>query len=148
MDASLVGTQCVPEPREKLMATLTARLDEELKEAIVRFWKAHGAGPSSAMRHVAEEWWAMQQFPLVVFREGVSGRRAALRDGPDVWEVVAVARDYAQDSEGLREYFAPFVAAEAIEQALAYAERFPQRIDAEIADNLRVEKLLQTRDSR
>lgn len=143
-----MGTQGVHRKPEELMATLTARLDEELKEEIVRFWRAHGAGPSSAMRHVAEEWWAMQQFPLIIFREGVSGRRAALRGGPDVWEVVAVARDYAQDGEGLREYFAPFVTAEAIEQALAYAERFPQQIDAAIADNLRVEKLLQTHDSR
>lgn len=125
------------------MSTLSTRLDDWLREEIIEFWRAHGAGPSTALRHVAEEWWALQEFPAIEFRDGVSGRRAALRGGPDVWEVVSVARDYGPDRDGLYEHFAPFPDPAAIAQALAYAERFPAEIAALIADNERIEALLQ-----
>ncbi len=42
----------------------------------------------------------MQEFPAIEFRDGVSGHRAGIRGGPDVWEVVRVARDYGSDREG------------------------------------------------
>lgn len=124
------------------MPTLTARLDDWLRDEIVAFWKAHGEGPSSAMRRVAQEWWAVQQFPGIFFRDGVSGRRAVLRAGPDVWEVVMIARDYGSDREGLYEHFAPHVEPEAIDEALRYAETFPDEIDARIAENERIGELL------
>lgn len=130
------------------MATLTARMDDWLRDEIVAFWKAHGQGPSSAMRRVAEEWWAMLEFPSIVFRDGVSGRRAVLRGGPDVWEVVRAARDYGEDREGLYEHFAPHVEREAVDQALAYAERFGEEIDALIAENERIEAMLQRQGRR
>lgn len=127
------------------MATLTARLDDWLKKEIVDFWRAQGEGPSSGLRRVAEEWWAMQTFPAIAFRDGVAGRRAVLRGGPDVWEVVAVARDYGEDREGFHEHFGGEPAPEALDQALAYAERFPKEIDAQIAENERIEELLRRR---
>lgn len=130
------------------MPTLTARLDAWLRDEIVGFWKTHGEGPSSAMRHVAEEWWAMQEFPAIMFRDGVSGRRAVLRSGPDIWEVVGVARAYGPDVDGFHEHFSPYVQAEALDQALRYAERFPDEIDALIADNERLEALLDRRPER
>ncbi|HET8656446.1 MAG TPA: hypothetical protein VFL93_13075 [Longimicrobiaceae bacterium] len=126
------------------MATMSVRVDDWLKAEIEEFWRTHGQGPSSGLRHVAQEWWAMQHFPAIVFRDGVSGRRAALREGPDVWEVVAVARDYGKDVEGFREHFAPFVPADHLDQALAYAERFPDAVDAMIEQNERVERMLAT----
>lgn len=60
-----------------------------------------GEGPSIGLRRVVEEWWALQHFPGIEFRDGVSGRRAALREGPDVWDVVMVARDLDNDLERL-----------------------------------------------
>ena len=45
----------------------------------------------------------MEHYPAIAFRDGVSGRRAILRSGPDVWEVVMVARDYGDDRNALRE---------------------------------------------
>lgn len=35
----------------------------------------------------------MAEHPGVVFKDGPSGRRAALASGPDVWEVVKVLRE-------------------------------------------------------
>jgi hypothetical protein len=45
-----------------------------------------------AQRYV-EEGLRMDEHPLVCFADGPSGRRARLVGGPDVWEVIAVARD-------------------------------------------------------
>jgi len=123
------------------MPTMSARLDGWLKDAIEEFWRTHGEGPSTGLRRVAEEWWAMQTYPEIVFSDGVSGRRARLRDGPDVWEVVSVRDEYGSDAAGFEEHFA-FVPPEHLRQALAYAERFPDEIRAMIANNLRIERLV------
>lgn len=128
------------------MSTMSARIDDWLKESLEAFWRAHGEGPSTGLRRVAEEWWAMQQFPAISFHDGVSGRRARLRGGPDVWEVVSVWRDYAPDRAGFYEHFAPYVDRGAVDQALAYAERFETEIEAAIEQNERLERLVSGKD--
>ncbi len=124
------------------MPTMSARLDDWLKERLEEFWRAHGEGPSTGLRRVAEEWWAMQEYPAIVFQDGVSGRRARLRGGPDVWEVVVVWRDYAPDREAFYEHFVPHVGRGALDQALGYAERFGDEIEAMIRQNERMERLV------
>ncbi len=84
----------------------------------------------------------MQHFPAIEFREGVTGRRAALREGPDVWEVVMVARDYQNDLDALAGHLGGHVAREALAQALAYAQRFPKEIQDWIAENERIGRFL------
>lgn len=123
------------------MPTVSARLDDWLKESIEQFWRTHGEGPSTGLRHVVEEWWATQTYPAIAFRDGVSGRRAYLRDGPDVWEVVSVARAYGRDRTGFYEHFSPFTSPESLDQALAYADRFPEAVSAMIEKNQRMERV-------
>jgi hypothetical protein len=123
------------------MPTMSARLDDWLKESLEEFWRAHGERPSTGLRRVAEEWWATQQFPDIVFYDGVSGRRARLREGPDVWEVIAVWRDYAPDRDAFYGHFEPYLERSVLDQALGYAERFGDEIDAAIAHNERLERL-------
>ena len=124
------------------MATLTARVDDWLDEAVREFWRSQGEGPSTGFRHIVEEWWTLQHLPALEFRDGVSGRRAGLRGGPDVWEVAMVARDYEGDVEGLAGHFGGLIAADALAQALEYAERFPDEVGRRIEENLRVERML------
>jgi hypothetical protein len=50
-----------------------------------------------------------------------------------------VARDYGDDRDGLHAHFAGFVEREALDQALAYVDRFPDEIAAMLAENARVE---------
>jgi hypothetical protein len=131
-------------PWQVQMATLTGQLDDWLKDEILAFWRQHDAGPSSALRHIAEEWWTMQEYAAITFRDGVAGRRAALRGGPDIWEVVRVARAYgAADRAGFYDHFAGTVEADALDQALAYAEHFAAEIDGVIAENTRLEALVE-----
>lgn len=129
------------------MATISAttRLPDWLEREIRTFWEAHGEGPSIGLRRVVEEWWAMQHFPAIEFRDGVSGRRAALREGPDVWEVAMVARDYGDDLDALAAHFGSRVSPDALKQALAYAERFPQEIQDWITENERIGRFLASR---
>ena len=124
------------------MATMTARIEEWLKADVESFWEAHGEKPSPGLRRVIQEWWAIQRFPALAFRDGVSGRRAVLRDGPDVWEVAMVAREYGDDRDRLYAHFGSFVQRDAIDEALAYADRFPDEINAMLKENTRVERLL------
>lgn len=124
------------------MAMITARVDDWLGQAIREFWAEHGIGPSAGYRHVAEEWWTSQCFPLLEFRDGVSGRRAGVRSGPDVWEIIMVARDYEDDLCGLEEHFGGLVSGEALKQALAYAKQFPETVEEWVAGNERIERLL------
>jgi hypothetical protein len=121
---------------------MSARVDDWLKEHIEGFWRGHGEGPSAGLRRIAEEWWTMQTLPALAFRDGVPGRRAHIRGGPDVWEVEAVARDYGEDREGFLRHFDPFVSPEALDQALAYAHRFPEELDRWIERNRRLERLV------
>jgi hypothetical protein len=124
------------------MPIMSARLDDWLKESLEEFWRAHGERPSTGLRRVAEEWWAMQRFPAIFFHDGVSGRRARLRGGPDVWEVVSVWRDYAPERAAFYEHFAPYVDRDVLDQALSYAERFEEEIEAAVRQNERLERLV------
>ena len=124
-------------------ATISTRLPTWLDEALRELFQANGEGPSEGLRRVAEEWWAMNRYPKLEFRDGTFERRAALRDGPEVWEIVFVQRDYREDLVGLYEHFGP-VDREAIDQALAYYQESPQRIDRRIEENDRIGQRLET----
>ena len=130
------------------VAPLTARVADWLNKEVRKFWVERGEGPSAGFRRVVEEWWATQRFPLLEFRDGVSGRRAGVRAGPDVWEVVMVARAHGGDRDAILSHFGGHLSAAAVDQALAYAERFADDIEAQLAENARVERLLDTRLSR
>jgi hypothetical protein len=45
-----------------------------------------------------EEGLAMDTYPGVIFRDGPSGRRAAVIGGPDVWEVIQVFLDEGRNT--------------------------------------------------
>ncbi|HSR40536.1 MAG TPA: hypothetical protein VLL48_00150, partial [Longimicrobiales bacterium] len=64
------------------------------------------------------------------------------RNGPDVWEVVMVSRDLGGGWEAVRDHFGGHLTRESLEQALQYADLFPDRIEEMIAENRRVERIL------
>jgi hypothetical protein len=86
-----------------------------------------------AQRYV-EEGLRMDDHPLIRFADGPSGRRARLLGGPDVWEVVVVARDnddlaetasYLELSLGL------------VQAAASYYAAYPEEVDERIEHNRR-----------
>ena len=85
------------------------------------------------------EWLAIERFPEIEFRDTAVGRRAAVRGGPEVWEIVAVAESAAA-SDGLAAAKSHFtwVPPVALEQAIAYAETQPNDIRRIIERNRRL----------
>jgi sarcosine oxidase gamma subunit len=77
----------------------------------------------------------MADHPGVIFKDGSTGRRAALAYGPDVWEVIKFLREVdergAAAIDAAAEVFA--VDTSRISTAISYYGDYADEIDAEIA---------------
>lgn len=105
-----------------------------MEAELERRFAEQGWSPSEGLRTVIREWIAARRFPRIEFRDTAVGRRAAVREGPEVWEVVSVAGPGGVDGR-VRERFS-WVDARGLEDAIAYAEAFPDEI-REIVDRNR-----------
>ncbi len=76
----------------------------------------------------------MAEHPGVTFKDGPTGRRAALQLGPDVWEVVKAVRELDERGEEAVNAAAELLTltAEQVRVALRYYAAFPGEIDAEV----------------
>ena len=67
--------------------------------------RRRGEAKARTAERLIDEGLRMEDHPGIVFRDGPSGRRAALAAGPDVWEVIADApRHRAQRRGGDRRH--------------------------------------------
>ena len=114
---------------------LSIRLPEQTVDRLAdRADRSHMPSRTLAQRYV-EEGLRMDEHPLVRFADGPSGRRARLVGGPDVWEVIAVARDNGGD---LAETAAYLELSLGLAQAAAsYYAAYPQEVDERIERNRR-----------
>jgi len=78
----------------------------------------------------------MTEHPGIVFKDGPSGRRAALAFGPDVWEIIKFLREIDERGASAVSAAAEVLAlSEAqLRAAMHYYSAYPAEIDAEIAD--------------
>lgn len=124
------------------------------------------------MTPISEEW-ISHHLPSICFRDGVSGRPAALKQGPDVWEIAMVARDYGFEPPDLRsapwlesapdnpepgcyfyiptdiadrlnEHFGGAITPEDMRQGLLYAALFPTIVREDIEANYRAARKIET----
>lgn len=79
----------------------------------------------------------MDDHPGIVFRDGPSGRRAALAAGPDVWEVMSVVRNTRRRGETAVAQAAEWLnlSLAQVRAAARYYSEFPQEIDERIRRN-------------
>jgi hypothetical protein len=87
-----------------------------------------------AQRYV-EEGLRMDEHPLIHFADGPAGRRARLLGGPDVWEVVAVARDNDGDLAETAAYLE--LSLGLVQAAAAYYAAYTPEVDERIERNRR-----------
>lgn len=82
----------------------------------------------------------MAEHPGIVFKDGPSGRRAALAFGPDVWETIKVLRELDERGPAALEATAELLLlAEAkVRVAMHYYAAYPDEIDAEIDEADRI----------
>jgi hypothetical protein len=76
----------------------------------------------------------MTDHPGVIFKDGPSGRRAALAYGPDVWEVIKFLREVDERGPAAIDAAAEVFAVSRISTAISYYGDYSDEIDAEIAE--------------
>jgi hypothetical protein len=114
---------------------ISIRLPEQTVGRLAdRAGRANMPSRTLAQRYV-EEGLRMDEHPLIRFADGPSGRRARLLGGPDVWEVIAVARDNDGDVVETAAYLE--LSLGLVQAAASYYGAYPQEIDERIERNRR-----------
>jgi hypothetical protein len=112
---------------------VSVRLDDRLAERLRLRARAAGETLSDRLRRYAEEGARRDEHPMITFRDGPTGRRAALIAGPDVWEVGLWIDDLADAADPAAELAADGVLSRAqIDAAQRYRAAYPDEIQAKI----------------
>ncbi len=115
---------------------LSIRFNESLLARLRRRVQTNpGVTVSGLAQRLVDEGLRMAEHPGIVFKEGPSGRRAALAFGPDVWEVVKFLREVDERGSGAISTAVDMLGLpEArVRTAIHYHSAYPGEIDAEIA---------------
>jgi len=104
------------------------RLGEQADLLVREEGRRSGRSRSVVVEELAEEAAKTRLFPGIAFRD--APRRAwAIGSGLDVWEIVDLLRSYDGDEDSLRASH-PLVTERHLQLAHAYADRFPEEIEA------------------
>lgn len=118
--------------------TFSARWDAGVVERLARRSELAGTNKSRLAERYVDEGTRMDEHPGVVFRDGPTGRRAALAAGPDVWEVMATLK--SGKARGEEAIVATAELLELTESqvriAVRYYGAYPEEIEQRIARNL------------
>jgi hypothetical protein len=115
---------------------LSIRFDPQILDRLRRQSKAMpGSTPSGLAQRLVDEGLRMAEHPGIVFKNGPTGRRAALALGPDVWEVVKVLREVDERGAAGADAAAELLnlSADRVHVALRYYGEHADEIDAEVA---------------
>lgn len=116
---------------------LSIRFDPDLLARLRRHASAvAGASTSALAQRLIDEGLRMADHPGVIFKDGPSGRRAALAYGPDVWEIVKFIHEVDERGPAALDAAAEVFAVEAsrISTAISYYADYPDEIDAEVRE--------------
>ena len=115
-------------PRNAKAQPLSMRLGEAASLLVGDESRRSRRSRSAVVEELAEEAAKARLFPGIAFR-GTPRRAWVIGSGLDVWEIVDLLRSYGDDEKRLREDH-PLVNERHVRLARAYAERFPQEVDA------------------
>jgi hypothetical protein len=119
------------------MATpLSIRFDDGLLARLRRRAGTTASTTSALAQRLIDEGLRMADHPGVIFKDGPTGRRAALAAGPDVWEIIKFLREIDERGPAALEAAADALALDQgrVSAAVSYYADFPDEIDGEIAD--------------
>ncbi|HEU0087801.1 MAG TPA: hypothetical protein VFQ77_09140 [Pseudonocardiaceae bacterium] len=112
-------------------------MDPSVKARLEAQAAAEGIAERALLERLVVECLNMLQHPGIVYRDGPTGRRAALAVGPDVWEVISALRYTSGSDEErvavLAEQFG--LHARHIRTAIDFAVAHREDIDAQVAAN-------------
>ena len=118
-----------------MSSPLSVRFDEDLLARLRRRARAvPGLTPSGLVQRLVDEGLRMAEHPGIVFKDGPTGRRAALAFGPDVWEVVLYLREVDERGDAALDAAAETfgLPPARLRAALHYYAAHAQEIDAEV----------------
>lgn len=129
-----------------MTVSATYRLDEDLKRRVSKQAQAEGMTETALVSRLLDEGLKVAAHPGIVFRDGPSGRRAALATGPDVWEVVNGVRhaDGRGDARIVDAAAQMSLPERLIRLAVNFAAAYPNEIEERIALNEAAAKKAQT----
>ncbi|MFY9825706.1 MAG: DUF433 domain-containing protein [Thermoanaerobaculia bacterium] len=107
------------------------RISDQLDREITNESETRGKSWSAITNELLEEAIRMRRTPGIVFVDGVTGRRAALPGGLDVWEIIATWLEGGRSYAELRKNY-PWLTETQLRAALAYYELYPSEIDARL----------------
>lgn len=115
---------------------MSIRFDAELLSRLRRRATASSATTSALAQRLIDEGLRMADHPGVIFKDGPSGRRAALAYGPDIWEIIKFLREIDERGSAALDAAAEVLALEPsqIAAATSYYADYAAEIDAEVAD--------------
>ena len=119
-----------------MTAPLSIRFDGRVLARLrQRVRTSPGATMSGLAQRLVEEGLRMAEHPGIVFKDGPSGRRAALAYGPDVWEVVKVLEEIDERGSAAVQAAAEVLTLREsrVRAAMHYYAAYPEEVDAEIA---------------
>jgi hypothetical protein len=95
-----------------------------------------GASAAGLAQRLIDEGLRMADHPGVIFKDGPSGRRAALAFGPDIWEVIKFLREIDERGPAAIDAAAEVFAVDAtrISTAISYYGDYSGEIAAEITE--------------
>jgi len=116
---------------------VSVRLSDQIARRLRDRAAVENEAVSGLAQRLVDEGLRMEVHPGIIFRNGPSGRRAALMRGPDVWEVVGLLRSLeTSGDEAITEASCWLDLSEAqIRAALGYYGAFPEEINAQVAAN-------------
>jgi hypothetical protein len=123
-----------------MSSPLSIRFDDDVLERLRRRARATpGLTPSGLAQRLVDEGLRMTEHPGIVFKDGASGRRAALAFGPDVWEVLLFLREVDErGDDALAAAAETFnLPASRVRAALHYYAAHSDEIDAEVEQAVR-----------
>ncbi len=113
------------------------RIDPTVKARLEARAGAEGIAERALLERLVTEGLDTLQYPGIVYRDGSTGRRAALAVGPDVWEIISALRYTAGGAEvrvaALAEQFA--LHSRHIRIAIDFAAAHREAIDEQVAAN-------------
>jgi hypothetical protein len=115
---------------------LSIRFDPSLLARLRSRASAAGSTTSAVAQRLIDEGLRMADHPGVIFKDGPSGRRAALAYGPDVWEIIKLLREIDERGAAALEAAADVLGLDAsrVAAAMTYYAEYRDEIDAEIAN--------------
>jgi uncharacterized protein (DUF433 family) len=111
------------------------RLGPETDRLVAEEIRRSGHSRSVVVEELTEEAAKTRLHPGIAFR-GRPRRAWVIGSGLDVWEIVELERSYEGDDDLLRESH-PLVTRGHLRAARAYAQQFPDEIEALLAENRR-----------